>query len=135
MTDLATATRHPRRYLVIGLVCAGIHNLLMLATTMAGIHYLPALVVSFLVLAPTAYGLHSRYTFERALGWDRFARFAGGLLVGFPINLVLMVVLVSGLDLPVPTATLIATVILFAWNYLSARWAILLHRERRNQPG
>ena len=57
------------------------------------------------------------------------------MLAGFPINFVLMVILVSGLRLSVPVATLIATVLLFIWNYVAVRWAILLHLERSNQPG
>lgn len=133
MIDIAAGTRRPRRYIAVGVVCAGFHNLIMFATDAIGIHYIPALVMSSLILLPTAYALHSRYTFEREVGPVRFVRFAGGMLAAFPINLVVMVVLVSGLRLPVPVATLIATAVLFVWNYVAARWAILLHRERGNQ--
>jgi putative flippase GtrA len=135
MSRIAAATRHPRRYLAIGLLCAGIHNAVMLAVDAIGIHYMLGLVISFALLAPTAYALHSFYTFNRAMGRDRFVRFAGGMLAGFPMNFGLMIVLVSGLELAVPLATLIATILMFAWNYLAARWAILLHRPRCNQPG
>lgn len=108
---------------------------MMLATNAAGIHYMLGLIVSFVVLAPTGYALHSRYTFGREMELGRFVRFAGGLLAGFPINLVLMIIFVSGLKMSVPIATLVATILLFVWNYLSARWAILLRRERCDQPG
>jgi putative flippase GtrA len=135
MVDVVAETRRPRRYLAVGVVCAAFHNLTMFVTDAAGIHYMPALVLSFLLILPTAYALHSRYTFERDIAPVRFVRFAGGVLAGFPINFVLMVVLVSGLRLSVPVATLIATFVLFMWNYVAVRWAILLHLDRGKQPG
>ena len=109
--------------------------MLMLANDAAGIHYMLALVISFVVLVPTAYALHSHYTFERDVAPARFVRFACGLVAAFPINFVLMIAMVSGLRLSVPVATLFSTVMLFAWNYITARWAILLHREHGSQPG
>ena len=135
MRDIAARTRRPRRYVVVGVVCAGLHNLLMYLTDAVGIHYTAALVLSFVIIIPVAYALHSRFTFEREIAPAKFLRFAGSVLAGFPINIVLMVILVSGLRLSVPVATLIATVLLFIWNYVAVRWAILLHLERSNQPG
>ncbi len=112
--------------MVVGLLCAAIHNGVMFGCNALGVQYIVALVISFLILAPTGYTLHSLFTFERGLMPMRFVRFAGGMLAGFPINLVLMVLLVSVLGLSVPIATVLCTGMLFAWNYLAARWAITL---------
>lgn len=126
MLDLNAATRHPRRYMVAGLICATIHNGIMLASDAAGVHYIAALVVSFVVLTPTGYMLQSFYTFERNLEPRRFLRFSGGMLAGFPLNFLLMALLISGIGLDVPVATLLCTGLLFLWNFMCARWAILL---------
>lgn len=130
MADLADATRHPRRYMMVGLACAVIHNAVMFGSDRLGVHYIAALVISFVILLPTGYALHSLFTFERDMAPVRFLRFAGGLLAGFPINFVLMVLLVSVLGLNVPLATLLCTGLLFIWNYVAARWAILLHPDQ-----
>ena len=129
MADLVLATRRPRRYLVISLFCAGLYNVVMNAGNALGINYLAMLCVSFAVMGPTAYALHSYYTFERSVAPVRFLRFVKGQLGGFFLNVSLMALLVSGLAMGVPLATLVVTVLMFAWNYLTARWAILLHRE------
>lgn len=126
MVDLVASTRPVRRYIVIGLICATIHNAIMFACDAIGVHYTIAMVISFSVVAPISYGLHSFYTFERDLTRMRFLRFAGGLFMGFPINLVLMALLISGIGLGVPVATLLCTGLLFLWNYFAARWAILV---------
>lgn len=131
MPDLVDATRQPRRYLLVGVACAALHNAVMFGCDWIGINYLAALVISFAVLVPTGYVLHSLYTFERGISPRQFMRFTAGMLAGFAINLVLMIVLVSGIGLGVPPATLLATGLLFVWNFVSARWAILLHRGTR----
>ena len=97
----------------------------MFACNALGIQYAIALVISFAILAPTGYTLHSLFTFERGMVPRHFVRFTAGMLAGFPINLALMVMLVSGLRLSVPVATVLCTGLLFVWNYCAARWAIL----------
>lgn len=131
VADLVAATRRPRRYMLVGLICAAIYNAIIIAGDMLGIHYMITLVVSVLILAPTAYTLHSLFTFERGMERMLFLRFAGAMLAAFPINFALMVLLVSGLGLRVPVATLLCTGLLFGWNYLSARWAIVPRRARK----
>jgi len=130
--DLAAPMRHVRRYTVIGLICAAIHNAIMFASNAVGMHYAIALVISFLALVPIGYALHSVYTFGRDLTPMRFLRFAGGQLTGVSINFALMVLFISGVGLGVPVATLLCTGLLFLWNYFSARWAILLRNGKRS---
>lgn len=110
------------------------HNAILFTCNALGVHYIIALLFSVLILAPIGYALHSFYTFERDMEPIRFMRFTGGLIAAFPLNLALMMVLVSGIGLGVPLATLLCTGLLFLWNYLSARWAILLRRDRRASP-
>ncbi|MBS1240016.1 MAG: hypothetical protein H6R45_722 [Proteobacteria bacterium] len=130
MADLLKATIQPRRYLLVGLFCAVLHNVVMIAADMAGIHYTVALVISLIATGLAGYALHSLYTFGRSFAGARLMRFVAGLLVGFVINFALMFALCDGIGLPVPIATPIATVALFFFNFLAARWAIFLHRDK-----
>jgi putative flippase GtrA len=133
MADLLRATARPRRYLLVGLFCAGLNNVVMIAADLAGIHYAAGVVISMIVTGLVGYALHSLYTFERDFAGARLARFAGGLLAGLPVTLALMSLLCDGIGLPVPIAAPIATVALFFFNYAWARWAIYLHRDQREE--
>ena len=130
MANLVEATRQPRRYMIVGLVCAGLHNVVMISADYAGLHYQLSLVVSVVVTGLVGYILHSLYTFERRLTGARLSRFMSGIAVGFVLNFVLMYLMCDLMGLAVPIATPIATVLLFFFNFAAARWAIHLHRAR-----
>ncbi|WP_192243703.1 GtrA family protein [Mesorhizobium silamurunense] len=113
------------RYMLVGLVCAITHNAIMIAVDRVGGHYLLGTVVSFMAVSPLGYALHSWFTFAEPLRLKAFARFVGGMAAAYPISTAIMIVLCSGLGLSVAIATPIATVALFAWNFVAAHWAIL----------
>jgi putative flippase GtrA len=115
----------PARYLVVGAICAALHNVIMIGGDWLGVHYLPMNFVSFAVVTPVGYWLHSDFTFRGALSVRGFLRFAAGVAAGFPLSLLMMAILCTGLGLPVIIAAPVATAVLFVWNYASAHWAIL----------
>ena len=115
----------PARYVVVGAICAAMHNVIMIGGDWLGVHYLPMSFVSFAVVTPVAYFLHSDFTFRGRLSFRNFLRFTAGVATGFPLSLLVMAILCSGLGLPVVIAAPIATAVLFVWNYASAHWAIL----------
>jgi putative flippase GtrA len=82
-------------------------------------------------VAPLGYYLHCRFTFHKALSIAGFLRFMVGIAIAYPLLLALMALFCSGFGLPVPIASPLATVVLFFFNYLSARWAIV-RRLRQN---
>lgn len=131
MVDLRQTLRRPSRYVSVGAFCAVIHNVVMLAAYTLHIYYAVALVISFVIVTPSGYALHSIYTFERTFDRARFIRYTSGLMFGFAINLVIMFLLCSILAISMPIATLIATGSLFLFNYIAAHWAILLHRDSK----
>ncbi len=115
-----------RRYVSVGAVCAALHNIIVITAARMGLHYMLAVLLSFSVVTPTGYALHSLYTFNTRFSWHRFARFASGIIGGIPLAIAIMFILCSLLHVAVFIATPIATIAQFAWNYLSTRWAVLL---------
>lgn len=113
------------RYFAGGAFCAILHNAIVICATQAAIAYPVALILSFCVTTPVGYLIHSAFTFDKARSWIRLQRFLLTAIMGFLGSTVLMVLLCTALRVPVIVATPIATVIVFVWNFTSARWAIL----------
>jgi putative flippase GtrA len=114
-----------RRYLTVGALCALVYNLIMIGADFAGLHYLPATLIAVGVVAPLGYFLHCRFTFRKALSLEGFLRFSAGIALAYPLLLALMMLFCSGLGLPVPIASPLATAVLVVFNYVSAHWAIV----------
>jgi putative flippase GtrA len=127
MSPIATRASIARggRYLTVGALFAVAHNVIMIGADFAGIHYVLSMIISFLVLVPMAYALHSRYTFRQAYSLAGFLRYAGGMIAAYPLSLGLMVLFCTGLDWPVLVAAPLTTVLLIVYNYASAHWAII----------
>ena len=115
----------PGRYAVVGAICALAHNAIMILGDWCGFNYVPMTFVSFFLVTPLGYWLHSGYTFHGPFSLRGFLRFASGVATGFPLSLASMALLCSVLRLPVIVAAPIATGMLFVWNYVCAHWAIL----------
>jgi len=115
-----------RRYLSVGVICAALHNLIVISAAWLGLHYLLALLLSAIVVTPAGYALHTLYTFGAVFSWSRFMRFVSGTIGGALLSLAIMFVLCTLFHVAVFIATPVATVIVFAWNYICARWAVLL---------
>jgi putative flippase GtrA len=115
----------PTRYVVVGAICAAVQNAVLILGDRAGIHYLVTSFASIAVVTPLGYWLHSDFTFAEKLSLRAFLRFAAGIVAAIPVFLLTMATLCSVLGLPMIIAAPIGTVVLFAWNYLAAHWAIL----------
>lgn len=122
--------RHSARYLLIAAFSALLLNAVLIGVHALGAHYLAALVAANVVVIAFAYTAHCAFTFEVERSAAGFWRFVSTQAVGFPLSVAVLALLVDGLDLVVWIATPIATIILFAYNFLSARWAIFLRSER-----
>jgi putative flippase GtrA len=112
------------RYLLVGLTCALLHNAVMIGCDLIGIHYVVSSLISYAIVVVCGFALHSYFTFEQHPSVKSFLRYAAGMASNYPASIVLMFVLCDLAMLPVWAAAPIATVILFAWNYLTTRWAI-----------
>lgn len=119
------ARSRPLRYVLVGAASAVAHNVIMIGGDRLGGHYAPLTFLSFASVTPFAFWMHSRFTFGAPLSWHNLMRFSSGVAAGFPLSLGTMAVLCSGFNLSVTIAAPIATLVLFAWNYVSAHVAIL----------
>jgi putative flippase GtrA len=129
---LAINLARQRRYAMVGAACAVMNNILLIAGDTLGVHYMVSTVLAFSIVTPSAYLLHAAYTFGEARSWTALWRFSAGLAFGFPIFFLVMALLCSGLRLPMIMAAPLATLILFVWNYVSARWAIVARLSPRS---
>ena len=131
MVSAINLTR-PRRYASVGAACAVMSNILLVTGDALGLHYMVSTVLTFAIVTPGAYLLHSAYTFGEPLSWAALWRFSAGLAFGFPLLFLVMALLCSGLRLPMIVAAPLATLIMFIWNYISARWAIVARLSPRS---
>ena len=113
--------------MLISAICAAANNAVIILGGLAGGHYLIMTAVAFLIVTPLGYLFHCRFTFAEKRSLRGLFRFWSGSALAFPVSLLTMALLCSGLKLPVTVATPVATVVLFLWNYLSAQWAITGH--------
>lgn len=121
------------RALIVGLACAVLHNIIMIAGDWAGLHYAVSLVFSFLIVVVVGYWLHSGWTFATSRSGSSFGRYTLIALANFPLSLAGMFVFVDLLQLSVPIASPIVTVLLFATNFAGNRWALRAGGQSRRQ--
>jgi len=120
------------RFFTVGLVCALLHNAIMIGGDWAGLHYVATSFISFAIVVAVGYWLHSGWTFPGAArGRTPFARYALTMAANLPLSIAGMFVLVDLAGLPVPAAAPAVTVLLAAFNFIGGRWA--LKRQSRRQ--
>jgi putative flippase GtrA len=118
------------RFLGVGLACAVLHNVVMIAGDLAGLHYVASSLISLAVVTVFGYQLHSRWTFPGAeRSRTSFARYALTVSANLPLSLAGLFVLVDVLGMPVPFAAPVVTVLLLAFNFTANRWALRFRRS------
>jgi putative flippase GtrA len=118
------AVERTTRYTLVGAVCAATYNAIMIFGNWLGGNYVSLSVLAYFAVTPIGYLLHARFTFGVGRSWRDFARFASGIAASFPIYLLVMAGLCSGLHLSIPIAAPMATVAMYIWNYVSSHWAL-----------
>jgi putative flippase GtrA len=113
------------RFFSVGLLCALLHNAIMIGGDWLGLHYVASSFVSFAIVVLVGYWLHSSWTFPGAQrGGMSFARYALTMALNLPLSLAGMFVLVDLAGLGVPLAAPAVTVMLAAFNFVGGRWAL-----------
>ena len=113
------------RYLMVGGLCAGAHNLIMIGGAAASMHYAVSTVASYVVVMLLGFALHTRFTFAVEPGRRALLRYAGATAINYPLWLVLMFILCDLLRLPMVLASPVGTVLFLVWNYAISHWAIV----------
>ena len=118
------------RYVLVGGTCAALHNVIVIGLDRVAIHYVVSSAVSFVVVVLVGYLLHTALTYQAPRSFATFARYTLAMAANYPLIVALLFLMVTMGGLPVFIAAPAGTVILFGWNFLSSRWAIVRHRDR-----
>ena len=128
---------HVPRYVLVGGFCAGLYNVFMIAADWAGVGYVAATVVAFVGLVLIGYVLHCRFTFSERMSIRGLVRYTAAMLLTLPLSLAVMFALKGVIHLPMWAASPLLTVVMFAWNFLATRWAVVTRvlMRKKIQPG
>jgi putative flippase GtrA len=119
------------RFFSVGLLCALLHNAIMIGGDWFGLHYVASSFVSFAIVVLVGYWLHSSWTFPGAQrGGMSFARYTLTMALNLPLSLAGMFVFVDLAGLGVPLAAPAVTVMLAAFNFVGGRWALRAARAQ-----
>lgn len=121
----AESRKQPARYLGSGGLCAIANNILLIAGARAGMDTFELTLLSFVMIGTAGYFAHVLFTFRQSLAWRGYGRFMTGVALGIPIAYAVLALFRDVLGLPMLIAAPAATVILLAYNFLSARLAIM----------
>lgn len=117
--------KRPVRYIIVGALCAVIHNFIVIGSSFFGVHYVVSTLISYFVVVIIGFFSHTYFTFSQTMTVPSFLRYASAMVMNYPLSILAMFLLVNVAGLSVPIASPLATVILMAWNYFASRWAIL----------
>jgi putative flippase GtrA len=113
------------RFLLVGGLCALVHNAIMIGGAALGLHYVVSTLISYVVVVLLGFFLHSHFTFSVGPELRSFAKYALGMSLNYPFWLVLMFVFCNVGRLPMIIASPLGTCVMVLWNFAVSRWAIL----------
>ena len=116
--------KRPVRYLIVGVFCAAVHNLIVIGSSVFGVHYVISTLISYVVVVLIGFFSHTYFTFAQTMSVPSFLRYAAAMIMNYPLSILTMFLLVDIAGLSVPIASPLSTVILVGWNYFASRWAI-----------
>jgi len=120
-----TTWRTPTRFAIVGFGCAVTHNAILVVADLWHIHYAVSCAISYVVVVVLGFALHVRYTFRQRASTGSFWRYALSMAANYPATLALLFLMCDIAGWPVAIAAPLATVLLFAANFLASRWAIV----------
>lgn len=124
----AASVPHGVRYLGGAVLCALVNNVVLILGDRLGWPDLAGVLAGWFAGGTTGYLWHHRISFAVAHSWAGYARFLAGSALGIPLAWLAVVGFHQWLAWPMWLAAPAATVALFAYNYASARVALLWKR-------
>jgi putative flippase GtrA len=113
------------RYLLVAATCAAINPVILIGLDRFGIHYVVSSLISFAVVVAVGYSLHAWFTFRVRRGLSTFILYALALAANYPVQIMLLYLLVDRARLPIVIASAITTLVLAGWNFFATRWALV----------
>jgi putative flippase GtrA len=113
------------RYLLVGITCALLYNGTMIVGDFFGLHYVASTLIAYVIVVLWGYGLHSAFTFGCQPSARALIRYALGMAANLPASVALMFVFADIAGIAVAVAAPLTTAILFLWNFVTSRWAIV----------
>lgn len=117
--------RTPTRFAIVGLLCAATHNAILLAADLWHIHYALSCAISYVIVVTLGFALHVCYTFQQPATAASFWRYGLSMAANYPLTLAALFLMCDIGSWPIAVAAPMATVLLFAVNFLASRWAIV----------
>lgn len=130
-----TGIRISGRYLAVGATCAVLNSLILIGLDRVGVHYVVSSLIAFLVVVAVGYSLHSWFTFRVRRGLSTFLLYALALAANYPLQVVLLYVMVDLAHLSIVIASPISTLALAGWNVFATRWALVRRELDRAEGG
>jgi putative flippase GtrA len=121
---IAGLFRRGPRYALVGLFCAVLSNVIMIAVDGISGHSLIAVTASVAVLIPTGFILQALVTFEQPPSWRAFGRYAALMVWNWPLFSLCVWLIHDELSVPMVWAAPVTTILSFLWNYAASAWAI-----------
>lgn len=113
------------RYVVVGALCAGLYNLIMIGGDALGVNFVISTIFAFMVNVAVGYTLHCLFTFSERMRLAGLARYSAAMLLNLPLSIAGIWLLNGVLRLPMWLASPLVTAFLFAWNYVATHWAVV----------
>lgn len=133
---IAVATeRHSLRYIAVAGLSAVVSNAILIGGEVAGIGYTVLVLISWFVTGTLAYSAHAFFTFRQPIAAGPWLRFLAGAAFGIPAAWLLIVLFGKVLGWPMALAAPAATLVMFGYHYINARFAILRRFIPSNPAG
>jgi putative flippase GtrA len=121
------------RYTVVSAACMVLQLSMIVGISAIGVHYIIATAVAFAIVCVVGYQLHARWTYDVPIQRHGFARYIVAMMLNLPLSILLIWIGHSLLRFPIATAALFSTGVLVMWNFVAARWALVLPNSARGR--
>lgn len=117
------------RFILTGGICAVINNILVITFTRLGFGCVVASILAFGPVLCVGYILHASFTFTVSPSRLSFAKYTLTMAANFPLWITALFMFGNIFHLRMEIAAPTTTILLFLWNYLSAKWTFLVVGE------
>lgn len=116
---------HVIRYFAGALLCAGINNVVLIGGDALALPLSASVFGSWFLGGVTGYVWHAKVTYRADMSLGGCGRFLAGAAAGVPLAWAVLLLFRQWLGWRMEIAAPVATVVLFFYNYVNARFAIL----------